>query len=244
MFFTRCISSASRAAAGNLSCVLRKHPGITSIVSPEHFEIRPCNQPEITESTSICCATTHLSVDPYLRCMLDPHHPQLGEYIHAFPLESVMSSAGVGIVTEAGKDAMFEKGDIIHAPFLGWPWRKEVGFTQKELIDFEISLVHDPHHPSHSLGVYGIPGLSAYFSMIVQGNPQPSDCVVVSGAAGAVGSLAGQLAKNKGCRVIGICGGTKCDTLVNEFNFDSAIDYRSDSFEDELQIACPNGIDV
>lgn len=95
------------------------------------------------------------------------------------------------------------------------------------------------------LGVLGMPGMTAYFGLLDTGKPQPGETVVISGAAGAVGSVAGQIARIQGCRVVGIAGGRdKCDYLVNELGFDGAIDYRTESVTAGLKRTCPQGVDV
>lgn len=90
-----------------------------------------------------------------------------------------------------------------------------------------------------------MPGMTAYFGLLDVGQPKAGETVVVSGAAGAVGQTVGQVAKQKGCRVVGIAGGKdKCDFVVNELGFDACIDYKSGSVKDGLKEHCPNGVDV
>jgi NADPH-dependent curcumin reductase CurA len=95
------------------------------------------------------------------------------------------------------------------------------------------------------LGPLGSPGMTAYFGLLDVGQPKPGETVVVSGAAGAVGMVVGQIAKIKGCRVIGIAGGKrKCDYLVQELGFDAALDYKSGDLESALREQCPKGVNV
>jgi NADPH-dependent curcumin reductase len=95
------------------------------------------------------------------------------------------------------------------------------------------------------LNVLGMPGMTAYFGLLDVGLPQAGETVVVSGAAGAVGQTVGQVAKIKGCRVVGIAGGqAKCDFAVKEMGFDACVDYKADNFKAALKEACPKGIDV
>ena len=95
------------------------------------------------------------------------------------------------------------------------------------------------------LGALGMPGMTAYFGLLEIGRPQPGETVVVSGAAGAVGSVVGQIARIKGCRVVGIAGGpTKCDYVSKGLRFDAVIDYKAENVKAALAQACPNGIDV
>ena len=98
---------------------------------------------------------------------------------------------------------------------------------------------------THLLSVYGIAGLTAYFGLLEVGQPRPGETVVVSAAAGSVGSIVGQIAKIKGCRVVGIAGGKeKCDWLTDELGFDAAVDYKAGAVFKALRAAAPNGIDV
>lgn len=100
------------------------------------------------------------------------------------------------------------------------------------------------HPRSYALGCCGRPGNSAYFGLLELCKPKAGETVVVSGAAGAVGCLVGQIAKIKGCRVVGIAGGqSKCDWLINDLGFDAAIDYKAPNLPESLSEAAPNGID-
>jgi hypothetical protein len=95
------------------------------------------------------------------------------------------------------------------------------------------------------LNVLGMPGMTAYFGLLDVGEPKPGDTVVVSGAAGAVGQTVGQLAKIKGCRVVGIAGGpAKCEWVVSELGFDACIDYKAGKVREGLKEHCPKGVDV
>jgi NADPH-dependent curcumin reductase CurA len=105
---------------------------------------------------------------------------------------------------------------------------------------------HDRNHkPEHILGVLGITGLTAYFGLLDVGRPRPGETVLVSGAAGAVGTIAGQIAKIAGCRVIGTAGGAdKCAWVKNELGFDEVLDYKAGGIHKQLKAAAPEGIDV
>ena len=99
--------------------------------------------------------------------------------------------------------------------------------------------------PAQWLNVFGMPGMTAYFGLMDIGQPKPGETLVVSGAAGAVGQTVGQLAKIKGCRVVGIAGGpAKCDWVVRELGFDACIDYKGGSVREGLKQHCPKGVDV
>lgn len=98
---------------------------------------------------------------------------------------------------------------------------------------------------SARLGVLGMTGLSAYFGLIDLCSPKPNETIVVSGAAGAVGSIAGQIGKILNCNVIGVAGSAeKCHWLTNELHFNAAINYKQDNIKDALKMAAPNGVDV
>jgi NADPH-dependent curcumin reductase CurA len=98
---------------------------------------------------------------------------------------------------------------------------------------------------THLLSVYGVAGLTAYFGLLECGQPKAGETVVVSAAAGSVGTVVGQIAKIKGCRTVGIAGGAaKCDLLVRDLGFDAAVDYKADGLRRALRAACPEGIDV
>ncbi len=98
---------------------------------------------------------------------------------------------------------------------------------------------------SYALGVMGMPGLTAYVGLLDIGRPKPGETVVVSAASGAVGQVVGQIAKLKGCHVVGVAGGPeKCSYVKDELGFDAAVNYKLDSFEDDLRAACPDGIDI
>eukprot|EP01062_Namystynia_karyoxenos_P051307 TRINITY_DN40222_c0_g1_i1.p1 TRINITY_DN40222_c0_g1~~TRINITY_DN40222_c0_g1_i1.p1 ORF type:complete len:423 (+),score=68.66 TRINITY_DN40222_c0_g1_i1:82-1269(+) len=225
-------------------CVLVRHPGPSNAVTADCFAVRDCPAPAAPlDKGAVLCDTLMLSVDPYMRCMLDPDHPQLGEYLQPFALGQPLSGGGVGRVV-ASDDGRFREGDVVCAPFLGWPWRTRVALPAGDE-DLALSPVPDPRSPSLALGYLGMPGVTAYFCMLDRGDPQPGQTVVISGAAGACGTLAGQLAKWRGAKVVGICGGpAKCKYLMDNLGFDSAIDYKAPGLADRLRGACPSGVDV
>ena len=104
---------------------------------------------------------------------------------------------------------------------------------------------HGPNPISTALGVMGMPGMTAYVGLLDIGRPQTGDTVVVSSAAGAVGSVVGQIAKLHDCQTVGIAGTTdKCQYTIDEFGFDACINYKDDDFSEQLSRACPNGIDI
>jgi NADPH-dependent curcumin reductase CurA len=178
-------------------------------------------------------AISHLSIDPAMRGWMNAG----ASYIPAVEVGAVMRAGGIGRVTASGHPG-FAVGDQVYGIFGVQEYAASDG---KGVIKLDTSLAA----PTTYLGALGMTGLTAYFALLDVGRIQAGDTVVVSGAAGAVGSIAGQIAKLKGCRVIGIAGGQeKCRTLLEEFGFDAAIDYKSADLGTALREHAPRGIDV
>ncbi len=163
-------------------------------------------------------------------------------YIAPVGIGEVMRAGGVGRVV-ASKNPDFAVGDIVSG-MLGaqeyWvsPPGKPVG-RKLEKIDLKLGTA------TQWLNVLGMPGMTAYFGLMDIGQPKAGETVVVSGAAGAVGQTVGQLAKIKGCRVVGIAGGAaKCDWVVKELGFDACIDYKAGAVREGLKQHCPKGVDI
>src|ERR1700736_6245569 len=162
----------------------------------------------------------------------DPYKP-------AVPLGEVMQSFAVGQVIESHHPD-FRPGDLVRGDF---SWQDYVVTDGKALGGMQKLPPGVP--PSLALSLFGVNGLTAYFGMIEIGQIKAGETVVVSGAAGATGSIAGQIAKIKGCRVIGTAGSKeKCDWLVKEAHFDAAINHKTEDIGARLSELCPNGIDV
>jgi NADPH-dependent curcumin reductase CurA len=181
----------------------------------------------------ILCRTLWVSVDPYLRLKMydrESYTPplQIGETIPGRSIAQVMESA----------DPAFKAGDLVVIPG-GWQDYATVKAKHAERIDPAIA------SPESWLGALGMTGFTAYAGLLSVGKPKAGETVVVSAAAGAVGSLVGQVARQIGCRVVGIAGGAeKCARVVSEFGFDACVDYRAEDFPARLAAACPQGIDV
>jgi NADPH-dependent curcumin reductase CurA len=176
----------------------------------------------------------YVSVDPYMRGRMNDRK----SYAEPVKLDEVMVGGAVGKVI-ASKNGKFAVGDVVTG-MLGW---QEYALSNGS----DIRKVQAGGLPaSLALGVLGMPGLTGYFGLLDICNPQPGETVVVSGAAGAVGSLVGQIAKIKGCRVVGIAGGDdKVSHLMNDLGFDAAFNYKKvDNYYAKLKELCPNGIDV
>ena len=149
-----------------------------------------------------------------------------------------MRAGSVGKVIKSNNHPKLKEGDFVS----GWG-----GVQQYTVTDGENWYPVDPALaplPMY-IGTLGMPGMTAYFGILREGKIKEGDVVLVSGAAGAVGSIVGQIAKIKGCRVVGIAGGeAKCKYVVEELGFDAAIDYKSEDIYDALKRECPKGIDV
>ena len=178
-------------------------------------------------------AVSHMSIDPAMRGWMNA----VASYIPPVEIGAVMRAGAVGRVTASAHPG-FAVGDDVYGVF----GVQECALSDgRGVIKIDTSLAG----PSTYLGALGVTGLTAYFGLLDTGKLKDGDTVVVSGAAGAVGSMAGQIARIKGCRVIGIAGGPdKCRALVDDFGFDAAIDYRSDNVRRALREHAPRGVDV
>jgi|SRR5579885_161400 NADPH-dependent curcumin reductase CurA len=160
-------------------------------------------------------------------------------YIPAIPIGEPMRASAIGQIVES-RNPGFQKGDLVQGLF-GW---EDYSIADGQGL-FGLEKVPKGTDPLLALSILGITGLTAYFGTLSVGQPRSGETFVVSGAAGATGSVAGMIAKIKGCRVIGIAGGRqKCDWLVNEAGFDGAIDYKNENVGEALTRLCPKGIDV
>ena len=175
----------------------------------------------------------YVSLDPAMRGWINEGR----SYIAPVELNDVMRAGGVGKVIES-KNATFNVGDYVYG---------QTGVQQYMLTDGKGYHKVDPSLaplPTY-LGTLGMPGMTAYFGILEVGELKEGDAVLVSGAAGAVGSIVGQIAKIKGCTVIGMAGGAdKCKYLVEELGFDGAIDYKNDNVATKIKEYFPKGIDV
>ncbi len=210
--------------------VLKRRP--SGEPSRDDFELREEALPQ-PAAGEVLTRTIFLSIDPYMRGRLREEQT----YAVAIQIGEIMTGETVGqVVSSAHPD--FAPGDIAVGA-RGWA---------THLVTPGERLVKVPHHGaplSAYLGVLGMPGATAYAGISEICKPQPGETVVVSAASGAVGSVAGQLAKRAGARVIGIAGGAeKCLWVQDSLGFDDCIDHRSLDLESELAAACPKGIDA
>lgn len=177
---------------------------------------------------------SHLSIDPTIRTWMD----DAPGYLPPIEIDAVIRSGGPGTVVASQNDH-FPVGASVFG-MLGWQDHAVIDETPGAG-----QVVPDGMDPTAVLSVFGVTGMTAYFGLLDIGEPKEGDTVVVSGAAGATGSVVGQIAKIKGATVVGIAGGAeKCAWLVDELGFDAAIDYKSESVGKRLHELCPDGIDV
>lgn len=220
----------SQNATIRRSVVLKRRP--EGELQPEHFELRDDAMPE-PATGEVVTRTIWLSIDPYMRGRLREQQT----YAVAIQVGEVMTGETVGEVVASG-DPGFAPGDIVVGP-RGW---------QTHCVTPADRLVKLPRHGaklSAYLGVLGMPGATAYRGISEICQPKAGETVVVSAASGAVGSVAGQLAKRAGARVIGVAGGAeKCLYVQDALGFDDCVDHRSLDLRRELAAACPNGIDA
>jgi NADPH-dependent curcumin reductase len=174
-----------------------------------------------------------LSVDPYMRSRMNEGR----SYLPAIPLHGVIESGNIARVISS-KNACFKPGDLVSG-YGGWEEYSLYSGPALRKIDVELA-------PAEAfLGVLGMPGATAYLGVLDFGRPKPGETLVVSAASGAVGSVAGQIAKIKGARVVGIAGGPeKCRYVVELLGFDHCVDHREPSLPAALADACPKGVDV
>lgn len=177
--------------------------------------------------------TEYLSLDPYMRGRMN----DAKSYATPVQIGEQMVGGTVAEVVESNLDG-YSKGDYV---LCGNGWQDYAVSDGKEVMN----LGKDPVNPSWALGIMGMPGFTAYAGLLKIGEPKAGETVVVAAAAGPVGATVGQIAKIKGCRVVGVAGGAdKCAHVVDNLGFDACIDHKSDSFAADLKAACPDGIDV
>jgi NADPH-dependent curcumin reductase CurA len=176
---------------------------------------------------------SHLSIDPAMRGWMNAGR----SYVPPVEVGAVMRAGAVGLVA-ASEHPGFAVGDYVYGAFGVQEYARSDG---RGVIKIDTSVAD----PATYLGTLGLPGMTAYFGLLDICKPQAGETVVVSGAAGAVGAAVGQIARIKGCRVVGIAGGEeKCRYITEELGFDAAIDYKSQDVNKALKEHCPQGINV
>jgi NADPH-dependent curcumin reductase CurA len=200
--------------------------------TPDNFRLETAELPPLGDG-EVLLRATHLSLDPYMRGRMSDGP----SYAAPVAIGQTMVAATVCEVVDS-KAPSLQSGDQV-AAYTGWQEYAVVpakGLRKLDPADAPVST---------SLGVLGMPGLTAWAGLLQIGQPKPGETVVVAAAAGAVGSAVGQIAKIHGCRVVGIAGGPeKCSHVVNDLGFDLCLDHRSPTLPQDLKQACPKGIDV
>ena len=214
----------------NRQILLRRRP--SGLLSPEDAEAVTTDAPVPADGEALL-RTTYIGLDAAARTWLND---QPG-YLPPVALGEVIRSAGIGEVVESRCPA-YQVGDIVTTL---------TGFQEYSIIRDDVFSTVIPGETDQVaiMSVYGSSGTTAYFGMTDIGRPKPGETVVVSAAAGATGSIAGQIAKISGARVIGIAGGPqKCRVVMEDFGFDACIDYKSGDLPAALKQHCPKGVNV
>lgn len=216
----------------NRRFLLRERP--TGRIDDRTFELVEEEIPEMGEGEALV-RNRWISLDPTNRAWIS----DVPTYLPPVAIGEVMRAGGLGEVV-ASNSPDYQVGQLVQG-LTGWQDYVVASSSAPLLAMPQIPGVS----PSHLLGALGITGLTAYVGLFDIGKPQPGETVVVSAAAGAVGSIAGQIAKIQGARVVGIAGGPeKCATLTDELGFDAAVDYKASDWRAQLKAATPDGIDV
>src|SRR5690625_2885351 len=209
--------------------LIKRPVGLPTDEDFEYHEV-PIGEPK---ENQLLIRTVYISVDPYLRGRMN----DVKSYIPPFELDSAITSGVIGQVVTS-KSTSFKAGDLILGT-LGWQQYSVVNETDVRKIDTDLAPA------SAYLSVLGMTGLTAYFGLLDIGKPKSGETVVVSGAAGAVGSVVGQIAKDKGAYVVGIAGSDdKVNYLVDQLGFDSVINFKMEKVMYELNYDITNEIDV
>ena len=216
----------------NRRWVLRRRP--QGEIAPGDLEFVDAPLPALNDG-EVLIRNVYLSLDPTNRIWMS----DMDQYLPPVEIGDVMRGGTLGVVVESRSDR-FNQGDIAMPGLAGWETHTVAHET------FARAVPALPGVPLTAyMSVLGATGLTAWFGLTDIGKPQPGETVVVSAAAGAVGSIVGQLAKLRGCRVVGIAGGPeKCRWLTEELGFDGAVDYKNEDVGAALDRLCPDGIDV
>jgi NADPH-dependent curcumin reductase CurA len=215
----------------NKQIIFKKRP--SGVPDSDTWQLETNEIPELEEG-EILIQQHYVSLDPAMRGWMN----DTKSYIPPIAIDDVMRAGSIGKVIKNNGNPKFEIGDVVTS----WGGVQQYAITNGDgWYKVDTHLAPMPMY----IGTLGMPGMTAYFGITEVGKIKEGDIVLVSGAAGAVGSIVGQIAKIKGCTVIGIAGGKdKCDYVVNELGFDDAIDYKSENIYTALKRKCPKGIDV
>jgi NADPH-dependent curcumin reductase CurA len=214
----------------NAQCRLAARP--VGLPKPADWDLVQEESPE-PQDGEFRVSVEYLSVDPAMRSWMNAGR----SYVPPVEIGEVMRAAGIGRVIDS-RHPDFKVGEHVYGVFGVQRYAVSDGAAVTRV---DTTLAPAPVH----LGVLGISGLTAYFGLLDVGRPEPGQTVVVSGAAGSVGSVVGQIARIKGCRAVGIAGGEdKCRWLMDELGFDAAIDYKRGDARAQLREHAPDGVDV
>lgn len=214
----------------NRTIVLASRPH--GMPTPDNFRIEegPVPSPGAGE---VLFELRFLSLDPYMRGRMSDKP----SYVAPYALDAPLQGGAVARVVESRNEG-FAVGDLVLGSF-NWQHYSVSDGTGLTRLDPKMA------HPSYALGTLGMPGFTAWHGLLKIGEPRENETVVVAAAAGAVGSVVGQIAKIKGARVVGIAGGPeKVRIVVEDLGFDICLDHHAPDFAEQLAAACPNGIDV
>ena len=216
----------------NRRLVLAKRP--SGLVDGSTTRLETEQVPDLKDGEALV-KVRYLSIDPTIRTWMD----DVPSYLPPIKLDEVIRSGGVGEVVDSRSDA-YKPGQVLFG-MTGWQ-----EYVIADTGERAMQVLPEGVPPTTAMGILGVTGMTAYFGVIDVGRVKEGDVVVVSGAAGATGSAAGQIAKIKGAKkVVGIAGGPeKCAYLVSELGFDDAIDYKNDNVAKRLRETCPDGIDL
>ena len=214
----------------NIQVTLANRP--TGWVQESDFKIVESDIPKPGPG-QVLVKNLYLSLDPYMRGRMNAGP----SYAANVAIGQVMVGGTAGEIVESN-NPNFKPGDFV-VGYFGWQQYGVSNGAELQKVDAKLVPL------SAYLGAVGMPGLTAWWGLIDIGAPKEGETVVVSAAAGAVGSIVGQIAKIKGCRAVGIAGGkAKCDLVVKEFGFDACVDYKGGNLAKDLRAAAPKGIDI
>ncbi len=216
----------------NRRLVLAKRP--SGLVDDSTIRLTTEQVPELKDGEALV-KVRYLSIDPTIRTWMD----DVPSYLPPIQIDDVIRSGGVGEVIESRSDA-YTPGQLLFG-MTGWQ-----DYVIADTGERAMQVLPEGVPPAIAIGILGVTGMTAYFGITDVGQVKEGDVVVVSGAAGATGSAAGQIAKVKGAKkVVGIAGGReKCAYIVDKLGFDDAIDYKNESVAKRLRETCPDGIDL
>ena len=214
----------------NKKWILNKRP--KGYPKEDDFKLIESSVDKLDEG-EILIESHYLSLDPYMRGRMNDSK----SYAPSIKLGGIITGEVVGKVVES-KSKLFNEGDYVTA-HIGWQKYGKIDGASARKIDPELAPI------STSLGILGMPGLTAYFGFLDVCSPKPGDTVVVSAASGAVGAIVGQIAKIMGCKVIGIAGSdVKTDYCLYELGFDNVINYKTDNILTKISEYAPSGVDI